>query len=183
MAEAYWTRLSTDTLLDHSRVTVVEDEVLLPQGKQVKYLRYENLRDYVTVIAERDGEVAMLREYSYPHDEWLWQFPEGSIEKGETPEQAVTRELEEEAGLATDTVVHIGKNYGHHRRSTEKDFVMVASGIHEVPKAQGDDEEYGTTVHWFGRETVKAMVLDGKIVQKNALAALALYFLYIDGKV
>jgi putative (di)nucleoside polyphosphate hydrolase len=37
-----------------------------------------------------------IREHS-------WQFPQGGIKKGETPEQAMLRELEEETGLKPGT--------------------------------------------------------------------------------
>lgn len=33
-----------------------------------------------------------------------WQFPQGGIDQGETPEQAMYRELEEETGLRPDHV-------------------------------------------------------------------------------
>jgi putative (di)nucleoside polyphosphate hydrolase len=33
-----------------------------------------------------------------------WQFPQGGIDHGESPEQALYRELEEEVGLASDAV-------------------------------------------------------------------------------
>ena len=37
-----------------------------------------------------------------------WQFPQGGMLKGETPEQAMFRELEEEVGLTGDDVVLLG---------------------------------------------------------------------------
>lgn len=38
-----------------------------------------------------------------------WQFPQGGIKHGETPEQAMFRELEEEVGLRTDHVRILGR--------------------------------------------------------------------------
>jgi putative (di)nucleoside polyphosphate hydrolase len=38
-----------------------------------------------------------------------WQFPQGGIQQGETPVQAMYRELEEEVGLASDHVRILGR--------------------------------------------------------------------------
>src|SRR3990167_6927899 len=41
--------------------------------------------------------------------EHSWQFPQGGIKHGETPEQAMYRELEEEIGLKADHVRILGR--------------------------------------------------------------------------
>lgn len=38
-----------------------------------------------------------------------WQFPQGGIDDGETPEEAMFRELKEEVGLSSDDVKILGK--------------------------------------------------------------------------
>jgi putative (di)nucleoside polyphosphate hydrolase len=46
-----------------------------------------------------------IREHS-------WQFPQGGIKRGETPEQAMFRELHEEVGLLPDHVRILGRTKG-----------------------------------------------------------------------
>jgi 8-oxo-dGTP pyrophosphatase MutT (NUDIX family) len=154
---------------------------MLPDGTTIPYMRHEGLLDYVTVIATRSDKVALIKEYSYPHDEWLWQFPEGSVEVDESPVEAANRELAEEAGLGVEEWQKLGINYDHHRRTTVKCYIFLGYHAHEVEKKAGDVEEQGTELHWFTLQEIKKMILNGLIVQKNALAALSLYLVQVGG--
>jgi 8-oxo-dGTP pyrophosphatase MutT (NUDIX family) len=180
MAENYWKKLKTQTIFEHPRLTVVEDDVELPHGKQTKYMRYEGLRDYVTVVAVQDDQVLLVRDYSYPHDEWLWQFPEGDTEPNESIERSAQRELEEEAGLHAEQITQIGMNYDHHRRTSRKDYIFLASGLQPLEVTGGDEEEHGITSEWFTIEQVNTMIKEGKILQKNTLAAWPVFLLQTD---
>ena len=54
----------------------------------------------VEIIARfPDGDLLLCREYRYAVGGWYWELPTGMIEPGETPEQAASRELQEETGL------------------------------------------------------------------------------------
>ena len=60
------------------------------------------------VICNSHGQVFWARRYG----QHSWQFPQGGIDEGETPEQAMYRELYEEVGL------------------TKKDVRIIASSRH-----------------------------------------------------
>jgi len=52
------------------------------------------------VICNRQGQVMWARRYG----QYSWQFPQGGIHEGETPEEAMYRELYEEVGLRQEHV-------------------------------------------------------------------------------
>ena len=66
--------------------------------------------DAVVIIAtdENDEKILIDREYRLAPGEWVYNFPAGLIDPGETPEVSAKRELMEETGLElyeiTDTI-------------------------------------------------------------------------------
>lgn len=53
----------------------------------------------VAAILERDGRILICRRRPEQAHPLKWEFPGGKVEPGETPEAALTRELEEELGI------------------------------------------------------------------------------------
>ncbi len=53
----------------------------------------------VAAIIEREGRILICRRTREQSHALKWEFPGGKVEPGESPEQALARELEEELGL------------------------------------------------------------------------------------
>ena len=54
----------------------------------------------VAAILERDGRILIGQRKPEQAHPLQWEFPGGKVEPGETPEQALARELEEELGIS-----------------------------------------------------------------------------------
>jgi putative (di)nucleoside polyphosphate hydrolase len=61
----------------------------------------------VAVVRRGDGQILAFERADLPG---AWQLPQGGMERGETPEQAAWRELEEETGLTAHDVGLIGEH-------------------------------------------------------------------------
>lgn len=167
-----WQKLSTKTLLQHPRLTVVEDEVKLPGGHTTTYLRFDKSQDAVTVIAIDENKILVQQEYSYPPNQVMYQFPGGGIEKGEQPKEAALRELKEESGYTGHTT-YLGYYFSNNRRSTAKMHVVLVNNVKECHKEGGDIEESVISM-WFTRDQLKKMIAAGEIVNYSILAGMSL---------
>src|SRR6202012_4940128 len=74
------------------------------------------LRFVVAGLLVRDGMVLICQRRPDQPMALQWEFPGGKIESGESPEQALARELDEELGIQAiigPRVTHIRHNYRH----------------------------------------------------------------------
>lgn len=88
------------------------------------------------VVCNKQGEVVWAKR-QYPED--AWQFPQGGMQEGETIEQAMYRELEEELGLdqSTVTVLGVTKDWLYYR------LPDTLIRHHQKPVCVGQKQ------HWF----------------------------------
>lgn len=52
-----------------------------------------------SVYGEKQDQVVLIRQFRYPLGGYVYEFPAGLVEKGETPRDAAVREIKEETGL------------------------------------------------------------------------------------
>ena len=100
--------------------------------------------------------------------------PAGSVDDGETPEQAARRECHEEIGQLPDTVVRIGAMFPTPGYCDEEMFFFRVSGL-SVPQheAEKDDDE-DIEVQTFTLKAAREMVRRGEIVDMKTVIGLSL---------
>jgi len=76
----------------------------------------------VAALIVKEGKLLIAQRPVGKHMAGKWEFPGGKIEKGETPEQALERELSEELGVRTKT----GRIYhAIHHSYPEKEILLL----------------------------------------------------------
>lgn len=168
-----WKRLSSATLLRHSRLTVVEDNVELPDGNQTKYIKFSKLQDGAVVVCIKNGMILIQTEYSYPPNLFMYQLPGGGIEEGEDALAAGCRELQEESGYI-GTPSYLGYYYPDNRRSDAKTHFLLIEDPTPVEKVGGDIEECIKS-EWINIGELRQMIAAGKIVNSSILVGLSFY--------
>ena len=166
--------MSSKEIFHHPRLTLIEDEVELPNGIKTKYLKYKDNSDAVTIICRRDdGKVLLSLEYSYPLNEAIFQFPGGVVPHGENLEKGANRELMEEVGLKAEKLTLLGNYLIENRRSTSKMYIFLAENLKEESR-KGDVEE-DIESFWFSEDEISEMIKNGRILNCHALASWSLF--------
>lgn len=126
-----WQLIKRQIVFEHSRMTLAEDTVRLPNNLETSYLRIVPVKNHsVGVIAiNAKNEILLQREYSYPPDKILWQLPGGGMNSGESIKRAALRELREESNLTAKKIKSIGFFYADNRRSDVKTIYCSLSRL------------------------------------------------------
>ena len=170
-----WKTVSSKEIFKHHRLTLIEDEVLLPNGKKIDYLKFkDDGSSSATIICKReDGKILLSKEISYPINKKLYQFPGGNVLANENIKSGANRELAEETDLKAYNLELIGSYLSNNRRSTRKMYVFLATNLSET-KTEGDIEEEIENF-WFSEKEIEKMIKKGEIVNCHLLASWALY--------
>lgn len=174
-----WKQVSTKTLLEHSRLTLIEDIVILPNGREIDYLRFGEKSEAVMVILQReDGHILLETEYSYPSDQILYQFPCGVFYPPEDPASAALRELGEETQLMAQ-LQFLCDYLMYHRRTGVKMHVYTGSCPQPDDSGQQPDVTEDIRLHWLTPDEIDELILAGQISNVDILAPWLLYKLKV----
>jgi 8-oxo-dGTP diphosphatase len=84
-------------------------------------------------VIVRGGEVLACRRRGDGAHPWKWEFPGGKVERNETPEECLRRELREELGIEAEVGREIWRNrHSYPQRSVELFFFLVPSFHGEI---------------------------------------------------
>ena len=165
-------QLSTDRMFDGKVFDVDRDRVRMPNGREVTVDVIRHPPSAVIVPVPEPGQVILIRQYRYAINRWMWECPAGSVDEGETPEQAARRECHEEIGQLPDTVVRLGAMFPTPGYCDEEMFFFRVSGL-SVPEERAElDEDEDIEPRTFTIADAREMVRRGEIVDMKTVVGL-----------
>lgn len=160
-----WKILSSKYISQYRYFTARVDKCEMPDGTIVPEYYVVELPVTVCALAvTEDGDAIMAKQYRHPIKETLLEIPGGFIDAGETPEQALKRELLEETGYEFSTVYPVGKISANPGVLQSYTYLFLATGGKKVT-GQNLDHSEEIEVILMPVEEVRAMLERNEIVQ------------------
>lgn len=150
-------------------VSVRVDEVRYEDGRTHRQEVAEH-RESMTVVAIGEGDrILLVNQYRHPTGEVLLETPAGSVDPGETAEEAVNRELAEETGFRAREVLPLSSFYLAPGWATEYMHVYLARDLYES-SAEADEDERIEVV-WLPLTEWERKIHAGEIRDSKSIAA------------
>jgi ADP-ribose pyrophosphatase len=159
------------------RVFSVEvDRRRFPNGQEHEVQIVRHSPSVVILPMRDDGQVILIRQYRASVDKELWEVPAGRVDSGETPEDAVVRECEEEIRLVPRKLERIRGLYPAPGFCDEElIFFRVSDLVPPAPEStRKPDEDEDITAQPYPVAVAKAMVTSGRIRDLKTAYALTL---------
>lgn len=167
-------RLSHERVYDGKVFDVDRDRVRMPNGREVTVDVVRHPKSVVLIPVPEPGHVILIRQYRYPVNGFLWEFPAGSVDEGETPERAAARECHEEIGKVPSTIVRLAAMYPTPGYCDEEMVFFRVSSLEEPTEAAALDEDEDIEARTFELREARDMIRRGEIVDMKTVAGLAM---------
>jgi ADP-ribose pyrophosphatase len=165
--------LKHEKILETEIFDVYQDEVILERELPVKRTIIEHIGAAAVAPIDDDGKIFFVRQYRHAAKARVLEIPAGTLSKGESPELCALRELEEEIGYKTDSVVFLNKIYPAIGYSTEVVYLYYAKNL--VKTAQNLDPDEYILVEKYSADEALELIKSGEIMDSKTISAILLY--------
>lgn len=124
--------------------------------------------DAVIVIIHDSTEEKILLNFEYRMavGEWVYNFPAGLIDEGETVSEAAERELREETGLKLTEIKEVWKeSYSAVGFSNEMGSVVIGTAEGTIQKSDSEAEEIKAA--WYTKAEVRTLLSEYRFAART----------------
>ncbi len=177
-----WSRIRSQINQSYRIFSIRTDTVLSPRtGAEHDFYVIET-GDWINIIPiTTDHQVVMVRQYRHGSRKVSLEIPGGMVESGDTPEEAASRELLEEAGYQAKQWTKIGEVSPNPAIFNNRCQTFVARDLKKVGEPSPDQTEDIEMV-LIPLSDVPGLIRTGAIDHSLVIAAFYWYFLADDWK-
>lgn len=161
--------LNSQVVYDGKIITVRRDEVELANGRK-SFREVVEHSGGVVIVALKGDSILFVKQFRYPIKEVITELPAGKLEKGEDPDNACERELEEETGYRAKHWTSLGYIYTSIGFCDEKLYLYLAQELEFVGEHPDDGEILEN--YEYKIKDVEKMIQNGKINDAKTICAI-----------
>jgi 8-oxo-dGTP pyrophosphatase MutT (NUDIX family) len=167
-----WQILARRVIYDSDWLALQRVDLRLPDGQMLRDIHFVDYKHAAVAVVPigRDGRILMIDHYRFQTDTRGWEIPAGKIDDGETPQQALARELQEESGHRAASVKYLGRYHPSNGSSNQLFHVFVARDVTRVGAIEDTNEVLG--LRWFSPQEVRALIARNEVLDGLSLTAL-----------
>ncbi len=155
------------------------DEVILPNGRKSTREIVEHPGAVAVVAVDEENNILMVKQYRKAIEKVLLEIPAGKLEKGESEEECVKRELVEETGYFPKSIKRVTSFYTSPGFSNEVIHLFIAKEL-KKESMKADFDEYLQVVKMPAKEVLKK-IHSGEIADGKTISGLLLTYSLIEG--
>lgn len=172
-----WREISRDRLLEGTIFSVNKVRRRSTEGAEGDFILLD-APDWVTVIPLLDGgetedRFLMVEQFRHGSGKVTIEFPAGTVEPGEDPMEAGSRELLEETGYRAARFVPIGEISPNPAFMNNRVYFFLATGLKQEGGQQLDEHEQ---IHFHLQTARVVEELMGSDEYDNGVMLMALYY-------
>ncbi len=148
---------------------------------EIDVIKYNSGNDAIRQVARHpggavivpvlpNGNYIMIRQFRYPLDKVIVEFPAGKLEPGEDPLLCASRELTEETGYSAASVVALGPIATTPGFCDEILYIFLAEGLTPGLHHREEGEE-GMEIFEATPDDINRMIISGEFYDSKSITA------------
>jgi len=161
-------------------VSLYVDTIRLPTGATAIREVVHHPGGVVAVPVLDDGRLVLIRQFRYPLQKYILEFPAGKLDISLPPLETIAREVEEETGYRAREIRHETSIYTSPGILDEVVHLFIARGL--VPAVQALEDGEHITVEAYTPEECLRKIETGEIADAKTILGILWYRLKLGVK-
>jgi ADP-ribose pyrophosphatase len=118
-----------------------------------------------------EGKLILVRQYRFAVGGRVLEFPAGTVEPNEDPQDTIKREIEEETGYRAHKWQKLGDFILAPGYSDEIIYAFLAQDLEKLEKPPEQDEDEDIETEFFTPEELEKAILEGEPIDAKSISS------------